>query len=126
MIKKLLYFFLLTITTSGILWAQSPQGENFTGELPLYSDKALEVTPTVELYPNPTTEFLNIKLENFKYENVEFELFNIIGNSLPIEVEEIGTNRFRIPVKKFTSGYYLLIISDKDKKYTSAFKFQKR
>jgi hypothetical protein len=126
MAKNLLGLLFLFCFSTGIILAQTKPGESVPAENPFSSGQTLSNRPNVELYPNPSTEFLNIKIDNNEFQNVKFELFNIIGNAMPMEVEETGKNRYRIPVKNLSSGYYLLIISDKDKKYTAAYKFQKR
>jgi hypothetical protein len=79
----------------------------------------------IEIYPNPAVENIFIKIENSELEKVEFELFNIIGNSLDIEPEEITKNHFKIKVEEFPAGYYLLIVKDPITRFNQAFKFHK-
>ena len=122
MTKPLLSFiFLLCLTISASI-AQS-NGET----QPSFAEKELkEVKTTVELYPNPVTDYLHVNIESENLENVEFEIYNIIGNLIKIEVEHVNNYQFKIPVRTLPSGYYLLIISDKTTKYNQPFKFQKK
>ena len=121
MIKTLLFTLFLTLMTLQGFSQSSGDAQ------PSFSEKELkEVKTSVDLYPNPVTEFLYINIESDNLHNVEFEIFNIIGNSVKIEVEKVNQNNYKIPVRTLSSGYYLLIISDEKAKYNQAFKFQKK
>lgn len=122
MTKTLLSFIFLTTVTLSAGFAQN-NGDN----QPTFAEKELkEVKTTVDLYPNPVTDYLHIKIESEDLEKAEFEIYNIIGNSIKIDVEQVNNYEFKIPVRTLASGYYLLTISDKKSKYNQAFKFQKK
>jgi hypothetical protein len=80
----------------------------------------------VELYPNPSVDFLNITLKNSNLKNVEFEMYNVIGNKIDFEVDAVNGVSYKINVKEFNPGYYLLIIKDPMSRYNKAFKFRKQ
>jgi len=104
------------------------QGETNGGngdEMPYFQNDKLIEKNKIEVYPNPAVENIYIKIENSDLEKVEFELFNIIGNSLAIQPEEITKNNFKIKVEEFPAGYYLLIVKDPITRFNQAFKFHK-
>lgn len=110
--KKLLFI----LTFLAFTYAGNAQTvEKVSGE------KAVEV----RLYPNPTVDYLNINLATDKLQNVEFELYSLIGSKLPINLEKKADNHYKIPVEDFVAGYYLLIIQDRNQHFKKAYKFQK-
>jgi len=122
MAKTLLSFIFLFFLTLSIGFTQ-----NSGDTQPSFAEKEIkEAKTTVELYPNPVTDFLHINIESENLENVEFEIYNIIGNKVKVEVEQVNNYQFKIPVRTLASGYYLLTISDNTTKYNQAFKFQKK
>ncbi|MCK5210964.1 MAG: hypothetical protein KAQ79_23200, partial [Cyclobacteriaceae bacterium] len=70
-------------------------------------------------------DYLNIKLKNSQLKDVQFEIYNIIGNKLKFELDVVNSDTYKINVKEFHSGYYLLIIKDPISRYNKAFKFRK-
>lgn len=80
----------------------------------------------VEIYPNPATEFLNINLKDSELKDVSFELYDIIGNKIDVNTQELDNDKYRIPVEKLHMGYYVLIVSDVSVRYKKAFKFSKK
>jgi len=79
----------------------------------------------IALYPNPTTDYLTIKSKADDFQEVEFEIYSLIGNKVQLKVEKVDDSEYRIPVKEYASGQYILIIKDKSTRYRRAFKFQK-
>ncbi len=68
---------------------------------------------TVQLFPNPVTDKLNIRLSNNSETNFKVELFNLLGKKILSESKE-GINN-SIDLSKYASGVYLLkcIVADK-------------
>lgn len=85
-----------------------------------------ETVKAVHLYPNPTTEFVHIRLESMNIDHVKVTMHNIIGNELPIETEKIDDHEVRIRVKDFDAGYYLLALRDEQTNFRGTYKFLKR
>jgi len=94
-------------------------------ELTKLKTESLQVEIDVELYPNPTDEFLNVTLNNTDLENVEIEMYNIIGNKLTFELDRTRLNSFKINVKELHAGYYLVLVKDPVQRFNKAFKFRK-
>jgi hypothetical protein len=42
-------------------------------------EEAKEINLMVSAYPNPTKEFLNLKVENYNFEKLSYQLFDIQG-----------------------------------------------
>ena len=117
--KILLLLFLFVFCFIG--WAngqQRPHIANINGEV-------VKKNYQVSLYPNPAWEFLNIKSFGDNFVDPEFEIVSLIGNKVQTNVEKIDDNEFRIPVRQFAEGHYILIIKDNGTFYRRAFKFQK-
>ena len=79
----------------------------------------------IEIFPNPTTEYLNIHVKGTD-ERPTFHLHNIIGNEVKVEFEKMGDNRYRINVENLAPGYYLLAIKEPTTKFSRTLKFLKR
>jgi hypothetical protein len=124
--KFYLFILLLTFVFINQSIGQVPSSrEDNKSELPKISKESLQVITDVELYPNPANEYLNIKLKNSNLKNVQFEIYNVIGNKLEIEFDAVNSENYKISVKDFSSGYYLLIVKDPISRYNKAFKFRK-
>lgn len=123
-------FYLFTLLLSIIFISQSfgqvpSSREDNKSELPKISKESLQIITDVELYPNPANEYLNVKLKNSNLKNVQFEVYNVIGNKLEIELDVVNSENYKISVKEFSTGYYLLIVRDPISRYNKAFKFRK-
>lgn len=86
----------------------------------------INLTKSVQLFPNPATEFVDVKLDQFPAEKVILTLHNIIGNKLEIETEILDEHLIRVKVKDLASGYYLLAVKDEKSKFRGTYKFLKR
>jgi len=117
--------FILVFTIAQTSVAQNSQTDNAKSELPQIKKESLQVSLDVELYPNPADEYLNIILKNSNLKDVQFEVYNVIGNKLDYEMESVNGISYKINVKDFNPGYYLLIIKDPITRYNKAFKFRK-
>jgi len=78
----------------------------------------------VSLYPNPVVDVLMVQIEG-DLSQTTFELNSMIGNKVVIRPEEVGIGRYKIPVKDLATGYYFLIIKDKEQRFKKAYKFLK-
>ncbi len=84
------------------------------------------ISKSIKLYPNPTTEFINVKFDHVKAENVSIVVHNVIGNEMKIEVEVVDEHEVQVRVKDLAAGYYLLAIRDDETKFRGTYKFLKR
>ena len=113
-------FFIIQIS-----FGQNAASDQNKSELPNLQTESLQIEALVELYPNPAVDFINITLKNTQLKNVQFEVYNIIGNKLDFEYEKVNSNSYKVNVKEFHTGYYLLIIRDPISRFNKAYKFRK-
>ena len=102
--------------------ASSAQGSEVSGSQP----EKVDFSKSVSLYPNPATEYVNIKLGALHASEVKVTLYNLIGNEVQIETETIEEHEVRVRVKDLSTGYYLLAIRDEHVKFRGTYKFLKR
>jgi len=81
---------------------------------------------SIQLYPVPAQDYVNIKLGQLKAQGIRLSLHNVIGNELPTEVETVNDTEIRLRVKDMASGYYFITIKDDVTRYRGTFKFLKR
>jgi len=114
----LLVFGLLILTLSG--YAQSGQ------DFPSFGDEFLAQKNKIEIYPNPSVDFLNVQIENSNLTSTTLVIHNIIGNKYEVKVEVVGTNQYKVDVRDLPAGYYLLSVKDTPTNFSKTFKFLKR
>lgn len=118
---------LLTILVLSPAIAQNqPVAEGRNPEFPEFTMSDLQSTMDIEVYPNPTTDFITITLDRSKLKSLEFEMYNIIGNHMSIAVEEQNYRQYKIDVTQCTPGYYLLVVKDPVTRFNQVVKFQKK
>jgi len=119
---KKLTAILILLLTAGLFSGAFAQG---SGEIGFRSNSLSEVNK-VEIFPNPSVDFLNIEINNSKMNNPILELYSIIGNVVKVELESIANNKFRINVSSIPAGYYLISIRDEQTQFKETYKFLKR
>lgn len=80
---------------------------------------------SVQVFPNPTTEFLTIKFETPIAEKAIYKIHNIIGNEMSLEAEVIDAYEVRFKVKDLHEGYYILAVQNSLTGAKSTYKFLK-
>lgn len=80
--------------------------------------KFLEVTfpkPNLEMivYPNPATELVNLKIENYDSDSLSYALFDMQGRQLA--TNKITHDETQIQLNHLASAIYLLTVSDGSK-----------
>lgn len=118
--KKLLALFLIFITLSFAAMAQAP-----TRDANSFDNQEVRVRNLIEIYPNPTSDFIHVEIKESDMNAVGFEMYNIIGNSIKVSYEQVNKNLYKIPVKELANGYYMLIVKDDETRYRKAIKFMK-
>lgn len=122
---KLLLLFSLIILASSPSFAQtSGTGDGYVGENNELTKIDLE--NAIEFYPNPAIDFLNIDIKDNNLVQIEFEVYDIIGNAIKIAPEKLNKNKYRVPVGDLHAGYYMLIVKDPYSRYREIFKFGKQ
>ncbi len=118
---KTLYALIFTLALAGAAFAQGPGSFR-----PEQGGERNDIARSIHLYPNPTTEFVNVRIESMNIDHVKVSLHNIIGNEVRIETEKIDDHELRIRVKDFDAGYYLLAVRDEQTNFRGTYKFLKR
>ncbi len=90
-----------------------------------FSDKK-DAFRTTQIFPNPATDFLNLKLETPQARKLKLTVYTIIGNTVEVETEVVDDFEIRIKVRDLQSGYYLLAINNQETNYKNTLKFLKR
>lgn len=86
---------------------------NFTGmdEPPIFS-------PDISVFPIPTNDFLNIKIENSFVEDFKLSIYDLTGRELYYQSYLNSSSVIKpIDVSSFSSGIYYLKISSADKRF---------
>jgi hypothetical protein len=118
---------LLIVLAFGLFAVRAQDSSSSTSvESPEFLNSVVEIKNQIDIYPNPSVNFLVIEIKNSELERVEFEMRSIIGNKVNIVPEEIGINKYRINVKDFSTGYYFLVVKDEFTRFKEAHKFLKK
>ncbi len=96
------------------------------GELDRFGASSMEKKNQVSLFPNPTVDFLQVKIENSKLTDAKITLYNVIGNPVEVNIREDDDNTFVIDVADLPAGYYFLAIRDEKTFFRETYKFVKR
>jgi hypothetical protein len=81
---------------------------------------------SIQVYPNPATEFVSVKFEAPFAKKVKLSFHNILGNAIELEQEIMDEHEIRIRVKDLTTGYYFVSVQDEQSNFKSTYKFLKR
>ncbi len=80
----------------------------------------------VEVYPNPTSDYLNIDLSDLKLQKPKIEIRSIVGTPMRINLEKNGRDKYKIDVQSFARGYYLVLVMDDRSKFQQTVRFSKK
>jgi hypothetical protein len=116
-LKKTLYILIALLLTIQLGFAQGKEEVFFGGPDPVKS---------IQVYPNPATEFVSLKFEAPQAKKVKLVFHNILGNSIELESEIMDEHEIRIRVKDLTTGYYFVSVQDAHTNFKSTYKFLKR
>ena len=83
-------------------------------------------TKSVQIFPNPATDYLSLKFETPIAKNVRLEFHTIIGTTLELEHEVIDEYEIKVKVKDLTTGYYVIGVHDAQSGSRAIHKFLKR
>jgi hypothetical protein len=113
---RTVFFSVFALALTQLAWGQNHD--------PFVQDR-VDPAKSVKLYPNPSTEYLNIKFEAPQAKTAKVAVHNIIGNLLDVESEIVDEYEIRLKVKDLPAGVYLLSVKD-DGNGQASFKFLKR
>ncbi len=119
--KIKIIFSLLILISAGV--ASYAQNEP---EYPSYSLNDLKIENHIQIYPNPSVDFLKVTIEDSNLNNPYIIIHSILGSKLEVYSEKINPNEFTVNVKGLPAGYYLLAVKDASTGFSKTYKFLKR
>jgi hypothetical protein len=72
--------------------------------------EAKDISPEIELYPNPVTDFVKLKIENYEVKNLRYQLYDINGSLL--QDNKIEGNETSISMQNLVPSVYFLKVTD--------------
>ena len=102
-------------TTTANTYGSVAQGVQQPYEISVVTglEEANGISLSVSAYPNPTTDFLNLKIENYDNTNLLYQLFNISGKLL--ETKKIENNETSIVMNDLAKATYFLKVIENNK-----------
>ncbi|OEK00060.1 hypothetical protein BFP97_00370 [Roseivirga sp. 4D4] len=80
----------------------------------------------VEVFPNPTSDYLTIDLSNLELRKPKIEIRSIIGTKMRVNLEKSGLKKYKVDVQSFQRGYYLVLVMDDQSKFQQTVRFSKK
>ncbi len=80
----------------------------------------------VEVFPNPTSDYLTIDLSNLNLTQPKIEIRSIIGTKMRVSLEKNGLKKYKVDVQTFQRGYYLVLVTDDQSKFQQTVRFSKK
>jgi len=76
-------------------------------------EEALGISLEIMVYPNPATDFVKLKIENYEVQNLRYQLYDINGSLL--QDNKIVGNETNIVMSYYMSATYFLKVTDNNK-----------
>ncbi len=89
-----------------------------------YTTPLYNPTFDIKIFPNPTTDWLNIELIDplTEGQQVEMSIMNVIGSIITEQVIEFSNKQYKHHVGDLHPGMYLLVLETNGKKSVKKFK----
>ena len=102
----------------------SAQGVQQPYEISVVSgnEEAQDISLEIMVYPNPTTDFIKLKIENYEVLNLRYQLYDINGSLLEDNI--IDGSETSIVISSLMPATYFLKVTD-NKKVVKTFKIIK-
>ena len=85
-----------------------------------------DLSKSVQIFPNPSVEYVHVRIEQVKATDLRVSLHNIIGNEMSVETEIVDEHEIRLKVKDLDAGYYLIAIRNDKVHFRGTYKFLKK
>ena len=76
-------------------------------------EEAQDISLEIMVYPNPATDFIKLKIENYEVQNLRYQLYDINGSLL--QDNKIVGNETDIVMSNYVSATYFLKVTDNNK-----------
>ncbi|MEJ2006228.1 MAG: T9SS type A sorting domain-containing protein, partial [Cyclobacteriaceae bacterium] len=91
-----------------------------------FAASAMDKKNVVSLYPNPATDYIQVKIQNSTLEEPTVILYNVLGNEVEVTLREEEEGIYNIDIANIPAGYYFLAIRDEKSYFRETYKFVKR
>lgn len=118
---SLILSFALLLFSSAVALAQT---QEIVSYIPEKTD--FDLSKSITVYPNPATDYVNIKLSTLDASTAKIALYTILGSQLNVDKETVNEHEVRIRVKDIAPGYYLIAVRDDQLQFKATYKFLKR
>ncbi len=95
-------------------------------EYPAYANNDLKIENKIQIFPNPSIDFVKVQIESSTLVNPQIVIHSVIGNQVVASTEKISDSSFKVNVKNLPAGYYLLAVKDESTGFSETYKFLKR
>jgi len=75
--------------------------------------EAKDISLEIDVYPNPATDFVKLKIENYEVKNLRYQLYDINGSLL--KDNKVEGNETSISMQNLLPSVYFLKITDNNK-----------
>ncbi len=116
---SLILSFLLLLFLSGTAFGQNQ-------EIMAYAPERTDLSKSITVFPNPATEYINIKLSTLEASTTKITVYTILGSEIQLEKETVNDHEVRVKVKDLATGYYLIAVRDEQLHFKATYKFLKR
>lgn len=76
-------------------------------------EEAKDISLEIVVYPNPATDFVKLKIENYDVQNLRYQLYDISGSLL--QDNKVEGNETSIFMSNYVSATYFLKVTDSNK-----------
>jgi len=87
---------------------------------PAVATHQIEKSVQLHLFPNPTTDILNITSNDWEGQKMELTIVNALGQ-IVLTQQISATNRITIPVQNLTNGWYAVVLRGEDFRIAEVF-----
>jgi hypothetical protein len=79
----------------------------------LAGEEFTEISLQMQVYPNPTTSLVNLKIDNFNLENLSYQLYDLNGRM--ITEKKITEDETQIQLENYPNAIYSLNVNQENK-----------
>ncbi len=104
----------IAYTIANGIGGSANQGVQIPFEIVTLSGQELtQISLQMIVYPNPTTSIVNLKIDNFDFQNLNYQLLDLNGRE--IKNQKITNSETVVLLENFTNSTYLLSVSNQNK-----------
>jgi hypothetical protein len=91
----------------------SMPGLNYTNCTDVSVGEHLKPNLNVSIFPNPASDFINLKFENYYFSTGNITIYDMLGNIVFVKDIVEYENELQIDIKSLPSGIYMVLAKDK-------------